>query len=32
MLGANGLAILILGVLPNTLMALCASAVRLSLG
>ncbi|MBA2690212.1 MAG: NADH-quinone oxidoreductase subunit NuoN [Burkholderiales bacterium] len=31
LLGANGLAILVLGVLPNSLLALCINAVRLSL-
>ncbi|MES2354944.1 MAG: NADH-quinone oxidoreductase subunit NuoN [Pseudomonadota bacterium] len=31
-LGANGLAILALGLLPNSLMALCINAIRQSLG
>ena len=32
LLGANGLAILVLGLLPDSLLALCVNAVRLSLG
>jgi NADH-quinone oxidoreductase subunit N len=32
LIGANGIAVLLLGMLPNSLMALCVNAIRLSLG